>query len=72
MKHRVDAIVKCPYYKFEDRQVIYCEGPQDGTATHLAFSTAPKLREYKGQYCKGCWKKCPLAEMLNRKWDYNG
>jgi hypothetical protein len=70
MKHRQDVLVKCPYYKFEEKQKIFCEGVQEGTAIHLAFDTPSNLRDYKQQFCKGCYNKCLLAEMLNRKYDY--
>lgn len=70
MKHRADVLVKCPYYKFEDKQKIFCEGVQDGTALHLAFDTPSNLKEYKGNFCKGCYNKCLVAQMLNRKYDY--
>lgn len=71
VKHRQDVLVKCPYYKFEERQMIFCEGVQDGTAIHLAFDTSPNLKDYKNRFCKRCWGECILAQMQNRKWDYD-
>lgn len=71
MKHRADVLVKCPYYKFEERQMIYCEGVQDGTALHLAFDTPANLKDYKQRNCKGCYNQCLIAKMLNRKWEYD-
>ena len=71
MKHRSDVLVKCPYYKFEDKQIIFCEGVQEGTAIHLAFDTAPNLKDYKNHFCKRCYNKCLLADMQNRKWEYD-
>jgi hypothetical protein len=70
MKHRADVLVKCPYYKFEEKQKIFCEGVQEGTAIHLAFDTTPNLKSYKKQFCKGCYNKCQIADMHNRKWGY--
>ena len=71
MTEKVDAYVVCPYYKFNERQMIHCEGVVDGTALHLAFSTPQQLRDYREQFCRACWKKCLIAEMLNRKWNYD-
>ncbi len=71
MKRRMDVLVKCPYYKFEEKQKIYCEGVQEGTALHLAFDTIPNLKDYKNHFCKGCYNRCLLAEMQNRKWGYD-
>lgn len=70
MKRKTDDYAVCPYYKSDERQLIYCEGVENGTAIHLAFSTLPDLREYKRKYCRSCWRKCRIAEMLNRKYDY--
>ena len=71
MKHRQDVLVKCPYYKGEEKQMIFCEGVQEGSAIHLAFDTSPNLKEYKNRFCKRCYNQCLVAEMLNRKYDYN-
>ncbi|MGM9548254.1 MAG: hypothetical protein ACI3V5_00200 [Faecousia sp.] len=71
MKHRVDAIVKCPYYKCEERQLLFCEGVQEGTALHLAFSTPDGLAEYKNRFCKGRYCGCSIVGMLDRKYDYD-
>lgn len=70
MKHRQDVLVKCPYYKGEESQMIFCEGVEDGSKLHLAFNTSNNRRDYKNRFCKGCYNKCLIAEMLNRKYDY--
>lgn len=70
MKHRSDVFVKCPYYKGEEKQMIFCEGVQDGSALHLAFDTNPHLKEYKNRFCKEYYNRCLVAGMLNRKYDY--
>lgn len=69
MKRKTDDYVVCPYYRADERQLIYCEGVEQGTAIHLAFSTLPQLKEYKERYCKFCWADCLIAGMLNRKWE---
>ena len=70
MKRRLDAFVKCPYYKGEEKQMIFCEGVQEGSALHLAFNTSTNLKDYKNRFCKECYNRCLVAEMLNRKYDY--
>ena len=70
MKHRADVLVKCPYYKFEEKQKIFCEGVQEGTALHLAFDIPSNLKDYKKCYCKEGYNQCLIAGMLNRKYDY--
>ena len=68
-KHKTSISVICPFYKCEERQVIYCEGLSDGTAIHLAFAYPPKLKEYKASYCEDCFDECRIAKMLTQKWE---
>lgn len=72
MKRRSDVLIKCPYYKEEEKQKIFCEGVQPGTGVHLAFDTPENLRNYKNQFCKSGYNRCRIAEMHNRKWGYDG
>lgn len=71
MKHRQDVLVKCPYYKGEEKQKLFCEGVQEGSTIHMAFDTTPNLKDYKNRLCKRCWNECLVAQTLNRKWDYD-
>lgn len=66
--HKEDEHVQCPYYKNDEPQIIRCEGVENGTALHLAFSTRTQHKEYKKQFCRSCWGKCMIARMLNAKW----
>ena len=72
MKHKEDWMVQCPYYKFEEKQMIFCEGVQEGTAIHLAFDTPSNRKDYKNHFCRGCYNKCLIADLHNRKWGYDG
>ena len=67
MKHRADVLVKCPYYKYEEKQMIFCEGVQEGTAIHLAFDTILNLKDYKNRFCKRHYNECLIAGLQNRK-----
>lgn len=69
-KHGFTKDVVCPYYKYEAPQVVYCEGVEDGTALHLAFPTKDGKKQYMLERCRNCWKSCLIAQMLNRKYDY--
>lgn len=62
--------VQCPYYKYERQAVIYCEGAEDGSNIHMAFSAGSQRKSYEKRYCEACWKDCMVADALNRKWDY--
>lgn len=71
MNRWTDVLVKCPYYKGEEKQMIFCEGVQEGSAIHLAFDTSTNLKDYKNRFCKKDYNRCLLADMHNRKWDYD-
>lgn len=65
-----DTYAACPYYKRDDKQMICCEGVEPGTVIRLAFSSAVRRREYKNQFCRGCWGQCRVAQMQNQRYGY--
>ena len=69
-KHNFTKDVVCPYYKYEAPQMIYCEGVDDNTALHLAFDDKGRMKGYIKARCCHRWKDCLIAQMLNRKYDY--
>lgn len=38
MKHMINKNTVCPWYLHEDSQMIYCDGVEEGSVTHLAFA----------------------------------
>ena len=69
----VGIYVRCPYYKREERKrtaKIVCEGAADHTTLHMVFESTAELKRYESFCCKGDWTQCPIAQMNNRKWDY--
>ena len=70
MKGMQDVMIKCPFYKREERQKIICEGMWKGSATHLAFDTPAKMKAYKKEYCNGDYEKCGLCSILYDKYEY--
>ena len=71
MKRFHDVLAKCPYYNGEEKQKIVCEGVQEGSAIHMAFDTPQNRRDYKKCFCNRGYNSCLVADMLNRKWDYD-
>lgn len=71
-KSKVSVYVKCPYYKREQGQKICCEGVTEGSSIHLAFdaNVHPGMKDYEKTFCKGDYNKCPIAQMLNRRHNY--
>ena len=70
-KHNFTKDVICPYYKHEAPQMIYCEGVEDNTTLHLAFTAKQEKKDYMQVKCCECWRGCMIAQMLNRKYDYD-
>ena len=71
MKKMSSPNVVCPYYRCEERQKIFCEGVEDGTSLQLAFDSSAHQQCYRKRLCHTMhWSACPVAEMLNKKWDW--
>lgn len=68
MKRKCDPYVVCPYYRSEERQVIYCEGVEENSSIHMAFSTPQQKKEYLLNYCRKFKPDCLVAQALNQKW----
>lgn len=66
-RHTVSYEAQCPFYRAEERNMIYCEGVEDNSSIHNAF--AGSAEKYKTRYCCGDWEKCRIAKMLWSKYD---
>ena len=64
-KHNFTKDVVCPYYKYEAPQMVYCEGVDDHTALHLAFSTKQGKKSYMNGKCKECWIRACVFSFLS-------
>ena len=67
MKHRVCNRCKCPYYRHEDTQVIYCDGVTDASVIHLAFANGADARKYTDDVCRNKYEDCKIYKMLERE-----
>ena len=63
-KRYIRKSVECPYYKKEDRQVIYCSGLVDNSSVHLAFALPSDCKTYKDSICGKNYKVCKVYKML--------
>ena len=61
--------VLCPYYLKDEDNHIVCEGTELDTSVHLTCSNKKHRREYQKFYCCNHYKKCRIANMLDRKWE---
>ena len=71
MKRYHDVMAMCLYFGGAEKQKIFCEGVQEGNAIHMAFDTPQNRRDYKKCFCNRGYNSCLVADMLNRKWDYD-
>ena len=63
----MSADVRCPFYRAEEKKVIHCEGVQENSAIHNAFSGT--VDAYKARYCCDAWEECLIAKMLWSKYE---
>lgn len=68
-KHYPSMKAMCPFYKHENRQVIYCEGVKEGTVLHLAFANPSECLLYKKQYCQSNYTQCQISGLLISKYN---
>lgn len=69
MKYSVSKRATCPFYKGEYRQEIFCEGLVENSNIHLGYANPGLLNEHKQKCCEADYRSCPIAQMLEKKWD---
>lgn len=62
-KRYASASAKCPYYKAQEAQIIFCTGIEEGHALHQAFATPMQRKLYGRMYCETDWTRCPYAKI---------
>lgn len=72
MKHHVCKYCKCPFYKSDEPQKIYCEGVIPGTSIHLAFESRSEMTLYRREYCERAFAECRVYQMCDDKYDEMG
>jgi hypothetical protein len=65
-KHTVSCKAKCPYYRCEERQEIFCKGPSVGTAIHVGFAIVKEKRDWLNKFCKADYQQCLVERMLEQ------
>lgn len=64
-KYYISSKTLCPFYKHENRFVIFCQGIKEESVLHLAFPSPSSCVEFKSCYCRKDYTKCPIYKMLN-------
>lgn len=65
MKYYTSNKAICPFYKHENRFVIFCQGVEDESVIHLAFPKPSSCYQFKEKYCRKQHDMCPIAQMLS-------
>ena len=68
-KYTISQNARCPHYRSEQRDDPYkirCDGPAIGSWIHMVFADRNALNDWRDTKCKGCWKDCPIAKMLEK------
>lgn len=66
-RHYESYEAQCPFYKAEDKNIIYCEGVQKNSSIHNAFPG--NAAAYKKTYCCNNWESCIIAKALRQKYE---
>lgn len=64
------TLAQCPYYRRDGRQSVHCEGVREGCGLRLAFREHAEKNTFMDTHCRKDWPACPVADMLNRMYDY--
>ncbi len=56
----------CPYLLRVKRQLITCEGVEDGCQINQGFSGTADCSAHYSRYCSGEYHRCHVATLLNR------
>jgi hypothetical protein len=64
MKRYTSLKAVCPFYKHENRQVIFCEGIGEDSVIHLAFANPSDCLSHKKRYCRCSHTECSISKML--------
>ena len=66
-KHYVSRKTRCPLYKHENPQMVYCYGVTEESTIHLAFTDRSFAHEYKKRRCRGDYSRCMIYQMLTQE-----
>ncbi len=54
------AEVKCPYYRKDDKETIYCEGITSGCKLSLSFLSKKEKQCHMDNFCADTYRYCEL------------
>lgn len=64
---------QCPYFRDGPcGQYIGCEGITTSSTILVKFNRKAQARRHRTAYCCADWAQCPIAQMHNRRYGYEG
>lgn len=70
--NKESKLVKCPFFKGQDMQKIWCEGVQPDSSIILSFGTREGKRAYRLRYCDKAHRLCRIYRLNDSKYDEEG
>ena len=68
-KHNFRKKAQCPFYKGEYRMEIFCEGLIPDSSIHQGYANPALMNDYIKEFCTKDYERCPVAQMLNKKYE---
>lgn len=65
-----DALVQCPYYRYDRDGCIHCEGITADSTLRLGFGAPHGRMQHKRTHCHRAWTTCAIAQMQNARYGY--
>jgi len=60
---------KCPYYQRDNRLQICCEGVEGSASLYVTCDTEEEKNKYLLEHCINYKTLCPIAAMLDEKYE---
>ena len=67
--------VRCPFYKYQNYQIIFCKGIKEGQSFQLSFDDRGKRADWQREFCglgnrraeaEGDFRNCEVYQMILR------
>lgn len=61
---------KCPFYRYETRRSICCEGVREGSVISSHFLDEEECKAYRGEFCNRLpgYEQCELYQVIMKKY----
>lgn len=60
----LDAHFRCPFFRWQSRQRISCEGLTDDSSIWQQFATPEACRQHEQIFCWARWQNCEIARAV--------